>query len=323
MTAMRIMFCGETFPAARLLLQQRLPAAELCVWQDRSTLPPIRGDVLIPMMFHIDAAAMDAIRPRLIQQWGSGLEGVDLEAAHKRGIPVACVPASGSNADSVAEHALLLILALLRQLPQAQANVKAGVLGAPLGRMLGGCTICLWGLGASALSLARRLRAWAVKLIGITRDPAAPKVTAFDLDACYSSDQRAVALRQTDILVMCVRLHAATRHLVDANALTALPAGAYFVNTARGALVDYRALYSALSTSRLAGAALDVFWEEPIPAGDPLLALPNVIATPHIAGVTDRSYGDIADAVAENIERLHRGDPLLNSAGGRMSPTSV
>jgi phosphoglycerate dehydrogenase-like enzyme len=313
---MRVIFCGETFPASRLLLQERLPSAELYVWQDRSALPPLCGDVLIPMMFRIDATAMDAIRPRLIQQWGSGLEGVDLEAAHKRRIPVASVPASGSNADSVAEHTLLLILALLRQLPQAQAKIQAGVLGAPLGRMLEGCTICLWGLGATALSLARRLRCWAVKLIGISRDPAAPKVAAFGLDACYSSDRRDAALRQTDILVMCVRLHAATRHLVDAEALAALPSGAYLVNAARGALIDYDALRSALSTSRLAGAALDVFWEEPIPPNDPLLALPNVIATPHIAGVTDRSYGEIADAVAANIERLHRGNPLLNLAGG-------
>ena len=309
---MRIIFCGRTFPASRFLLEERLPADEVRVWQDRNAFPPMSGDVLIPMMFRIDATVMDAIRPRLIQQWGSGLEGVDLEAARKRGIPVASVPASGSNADSVAEHALLLMLALLRQWPQAQANLQAGVLGAPLGRMLAGSTVCLWGLGATALSLARRLHALDVKLIGITRDPAAAKVTAFSLDACYSSEQRAAALCQTDILVMSVRLHTATRNLVDAKALAELPAGACLVNAARGALVDYHALYSALSIGRLAGAALDVFWEEPIPPSDPLLALPNVIATPHIAGVTNRSYAEIADAVAENIERLRYGHPLLN-----------
>jgi len=300
---MRIIFCGNTFPASRRLLEERLPEAEICVWQDRNVLPP-GGDVLIPMMFRIDGAVMDIICPRLIQQWGSGLEGVDLEAAHKRGIAVASVPASGSNADSVAEHAVLLILALLRQLPQAQKNVQAGVLGAPLGRMLAGTTICLWGLGATALSLARRLRPWDAKLIGITRDPAAPKVAGFGLDACYRSDQSAVALRQTDILVVSLRLNTETRNLVDATALASLPAGAYLVNTARGALVDYHALYSALSTGHLAGAALDVFWEEPFPPGDPLLTLPNVIATSHIAGVTDRSYAGIADTVAANIKRL-------------------
>jgi phosphoglycerate dehydrogenase-like enzyme len=313
---MRILFCGETFPSARLLLQQRLPLGsndELHVWPDRGTPLNLKTvDVLIPMMFRIDTAVMDAAHVALIQQWGSGLEGVDLEAARARGIPVASVPASGSNAESVAEHVLLLILSLLRQLPQAQANVRAGILGAPLGRMLRGRSVCLYGLGATALSLARRLRALDVKLLGITRDPGAPKVAAFDLDECYSTSERNACLSQTEILVLCTRLCNETRELIDATVLAALPAGAYLLNAARGGLVEYDALYSALSSRRLAGAGLDVYWEEPIRPDDPLLVLPNVIATPHVAGVTDRSYGEIADAVAANIERLRRGKSPLN-----------
>ncbi len=309
---MRIVFCGETFPAARTVLQQRLPSAmadETCVWPDQGVLPKIGTiDVLIPMMFRIDAGVMDALRPRLIQQWGSGLEGIDLEAARRRGIPVKSVHTSGSNADSVAEHAILLILALLRHLPRAQANVQAGILGAPLGRTLAGRTVCIWGLGATALALARRLRALEAKLIGITRDPGASKVAAFKLDECYSVAEFSAGARQAEILVVCARLCNETRDVIDANVLAKLPAGAYVVNAARGALVDYHALYAALSSGRLAGAGLDVYWEEPIPADDPLLALPNVIATPHIAGVTEESYGEIADAVASNIERLRRGE---------------
>ena len=170
---MRIVFCGDTFPTARVVLQERLPADEYCVWHAASALHQMNGlDVLIPMMFSIDAAVMDRIHPRLIQQWGSGLEGVDLEAAQARGIPVAGVPASGSNAESVAEHALLLILSLLRQLPVAQANLRAGILGAPLGRMLAVRTVCLWGLGATAVSLARRLRPLDAKLLGNVRQAA-------------------------------------------------------------------------------------------------------------------------------------------------------
>jgi phosphoglycerate dehydrogenase-like enzyme len=310
---MRIVFCGETFPSARVLLQERLPIGECFACCDRTTLEQMTTvDVLIPMMFRIDAATMDRTCPRLIQQWGSGLEGVDLEAARARNIPVASVPTSGSNAESVAEHALLLILALLRQLPVAQANVHAGILGAPLGRMLAGRTVCLWGLGATALALARRLRALDVKLLGITRDPSAPKLAAFGLDACCSAENAAACLRKTQILVLCVRLNNQTRGLVDANTLATLCDGAYLVNAARGALLDYSALYTVLSNGRLAGAALDVFWEEPISPVDPLLALPNLIATPHVAGVTDRSYAQIANAVTANIERLRCGQPLLN-----------
>jgi phosphoglycerate dehydrogenase-like enzyme len=310
---MRIVFCGETFPSARMLLQERLPADECHVWRDGNSVCQTSGvDVLIPMMFRIDAPAMDHIRPRLIQQWGSGLEGVSLEAARARRIPVASVPACGSNAESVAEHALLLILSLLRQLPAAQANVRAGVLGAPLGRMLAGRTVCLWGLGATAFSLARRLRALDARLIGITRDPAAEKVAAFRLDACFPTEKHSECLRETEVLVLCVRLSNETRGLVNADVLATLREGAHLVNAARGALLDYDALYSALSTGRLRGAALDVFWNEPIACDDPLLTLPNVIATPHVAGVTEQSYREIADAVVANIERIRRGESALN-----------
>src|SRR5258708_556572 len=136
MTAMRIVFCGETFPSARVLLQERLQADECHVWPDGNTLCRTNGvDVLIPMMFRIDAPVMDNIRPRLIQQWGSGLEGVSLEAARARRIPVAGVPSSGSNAESVAEHTLLLILSLLRQLPAPPSNPPPAPPVAPLCRI--------------------------------------------------------------------------------------------------------------------------------------------------------------------------------------------
>jgi phosphoglycerate dehydrogenase-like enzyme len=310
---MRILFSGETFPSARAMIAERLPSDEFDVWPDRKVIPQMTDiDVLVPMMFRIDAVVLDALRPRLIQQVGSGLEGVDLAAARDRRIPVAALPASGSNADSVAEHVLMLVLALLRELPLAQANIRSGVLGSPMGRMLARRTVCLWGLGATALSLAQRFRAMGVTLLGITRDPSDPKVAAYGLDAVYSTADRRTCLARTDILIPCIRLSEATRGIVDAAAFDELPKGAYFVNAARGPLVAYRALYDALASRRLVGAALDVFWAEPIASDDPILALPNVIATPHIAGVTDRSYGEIVDAFAANIERFRRGEPLLN-----------
>ena len=315
---MKILFCGETFPAAPRLLEQFLPVGGIdeIVASPRAALrTALDGvDVVVPLMSRVDAALMDAGRFRLVQQWGAGLDGVDLEAARSRGIWVANVPASGGNADSVAEHTILLILATLRQLTTAQANLRRGVLGAPLGTMLAGRTVTLYGLGAIARALVRRLRAFGVRLVGITRDPSAPKVRELALDAVYSVRERDTALAQTDILVLCLPLSEETRGVIGADAFAALPPGAFLVNPARGALVDYHALYTALAQGRLGGVGLDVYWQEPIAPDDPLLAFPNVVATPHIAGITDRAYDEIAKVVVENIERLRCGEPPLYRA---------
>lgn len=312
---MRILFCGETFPGAPRLLQQRLRggADEILVSPSAALRTAVDGvDVVVPLMSRIDAALMDSGRFRLVQQWGAGLDGVDLEAARSRGIWVANVPSSGGNADSVAEHTILLILATLRQLTTAQANVRSGVLGAPIGTLLAGRTVTLYGTGAIAKALARRLRGFDVRLIGITRDPDTPKVRELCLDAAYSIHDRLTGLAQTDILVLCLSLSEKTRGVIDRDALAALPRGAFLVNPARGALIHYDALYAAVAEGRLAGVGLDVYWNEPIAPDDPLLAFPNVIATPHIAGVTNRSYDEIANTVVENIERLRRGEPPIN-----------
>jgi phosphoglycerate dehydrogenase-like enzyme len=314
---MRILFCSDAFPAARSYLARRLERSddELVICHEDHIVGALNGvDVVIPLMCRIDSTLMEAGSFQLIHQWGAGIEGVDLRAARQRGIRVANVPATGRNADSVAEHAILLAIALLRGFPAALANVKAGRLSAPLGHMLGSKTVCLYGLGATARALAKRLRAFNVRLVGITRDPSDPKVAEFRLDACYSTSDRDACLEQTDVLILCSRLTEETRGLIDARALRALRPGAYLVNAARGALIDYDALCSALASGHLAGAGLDVYWKEPIAPDDPLLALPNVIATPHVAGVTDRSYDEIADAVAANIQRLRRGETPLNCA---------
>jgi phosphoglycerate dehydrogenase-like enzyme len=322
----RILFCDDTFPAAAELLRQRLAQQRRSPRQDDEVLVSprdkvealIRGlgavDVLIPLMSRLDSATLNAGSIRLIQQWGAGLEGVDLEAARSRGIWVANVPAAGKNADSVAEHVILLILALLRQLPAANASVRAGILGQPLGQTLSGKAVCLYGLGGLAKALVKRLRPFDTTLFGVTRDPAAAKVADFALDQVWSSADREACFAQTDVLVVCTPLTRDTRAMIDDQALAALRPGSYLVNAARGPVVEYEALYSALQTGHLAGAGLDVFWVEPIAPDDPLLALPNVIATPHVAGATDGSYAAIADGVMRNIERLRRGEPPVSRA---------
>jgi phosphoglycerate dehydrogenase-like enzyme len=313
---MRILFCGDTFPDQPEYLRRRLPAEahdQLIVCPDDDISPMLDGvDVVIPRMGRVGRGEMEGGSFRLVQQWGAGLEGVDLAAAREKGIAVANVPATGGNAESVAEHALLLILALLRDLPKAQSNVRAGILGAPIGKVLAGRTVCLYGLGAIALPLAKRLQALGVRLIGVTRDAFSAKVEAFNLDRCFSIKDRDRAFAETDILILCVRYFEEMRGTIGAHALGSLRPGAYLINIARGGLLDKDALYDALMRGHLSGAGLDVFSSEPVPREEPLLALPNVIVTPHIGGVTDESFRDIADAVAANIERLRRGQTPLH-----------
>src|ERR1700733_14627626 len=104
------------------------------------------------------------------------------------------------------------------------------------------------------------------------------------------------------------------REMIGARELAKLPRGSYVINVARGGVIHGEALYSQLACGHLAGAGLDVFWQEPLPTNDPILTLPNVIATPHVGGVTESSFGMIADVIAENIERLRRGQPPLHLA---------
>jgi phosphoglycerate dehydrogenase-like enzyme len=313
---MRILFCGDAFPDQPEYLRQRLPidaGDELIVCREPDIRPMLDGvEVVIPRMQRIGRREMEAGNFRLVQQCGAGLEGVDIPAAREKGIHVANVPATGENAESVAEHALLLILSLLRDLPQAQANVRAGVLGAPIGKMLAGRTVCLYGLGAIALPLAKRLQVFGVRLIGITRDPSSPKVEDFNLERCFSINDRDRAFAETDVLVLCMRYTEEMRGLIGVHELSCLRPGAYLINIARGGVVNNHALQEALMRGQLAGAGLDVFWQEPLPVDDPILTLPNVIATPHIAGVTQESFAHMAEAVAINIQRLRRGEPLLN-----------
>jgi len=312
----RILFCGNTFPDAPQYLRQYLdPTAndEILVCEGKDLIRSIEGvDILIPKMQRIGADVIQQGTFRLIQQWGAGLEGIDLEAASSKGVFVSNVPADGGNAESVAEHAMLLTLALLRSLPESQQNVRTGILGSPLGRMLAGRTVCIYGLGAIALPLARRLRAFDANLIGISREVTAEKTARFHLSRCYSVEEQHLAFAETDVLILCMRYTENMRGMIGALELTALKPGSYLINVARGGVIDEQALYTQLSIGHLAGAGLDVFWQEPLPVNDPILSLPNVIATPHVGGVTETSFKAIAGAVAANIERLRRGQLPLH-----------
>ncbi|GAA4787345.1 hypothetical protein GCM10023200_21930 [Actinomycetospora chlora] len=263
-------------------------------------------DVLCPMGSTISGALMDATTPVMIQQFGVGLSGVDLDAAAARGLPVDNVSgAESGNAVAVAEIALLHLLALLRRFEDARANVAKELVGEPSGRTLAGRTVGVLGVGDIGAEVITRLRAFGAEAVGVGRRPRAETPRAVDLldDAHYHrTGELTAALARCDDLVVACPLTPETRGIVGAAALAALRPGGHVVNVARGPVVDHDALLEALRSGHVAGAGLDVTWTEPIDPHDPLLA-ENVAVTPHVGGVTDTSYAGIAAGFVASLER--------------------
>lgn len=268
-------------------------------------------EVLIPTMASVDRALLaSADRLRLIQQCGVGLEGIDLAAARERAIPVANVPSDVSgNADSVAELGIYLMVGLSRDVRAMAASLAYRVVGSPAGRSLAGKTVGLVGLGGIGTALARRLVAFDVRLIAVRRDPRKPP-PKLPLAWIGGADDLPRLLAEADYTVLCLPVDEPNRHLLDRERLALMKPGAYLVNLGRGGLVDREALAAALASGRLAGAGLDVFWEEPPDPADPIFQY-NVLATPHVGGATDVAIAGIREAVVENIRRLDRGEAPL------------
>jgi len=307
---------GTGFAAVRQFLIEALPDAQF----DQIEVATLRAkghkaDVMLPAMSRIDGALMDRIEGlRLIQQWGAGLEGVDIAAATERKIAVANVPTPGTgNAESVAEWCVMAAIALSRRLPLAQETIRTGgTWGTPLGRALIGRTAGIVGLGGIGQALASRLRPFGMRLVGLQRRPEPALAERLGMEWVDGPERLAELLRRSDYLFLCVPLTEQTRHLIDEAALAMLPPQACIINAARGGLLSTQAMLRALQEGRLIGVGLDVFEQEPLDPASPLLGRADVIATSHIAGVTDVSYRGIARGVVANIVRILAGQPPFN-----------
>lgn len=267
---------------------------------------------LIPTMSPVTAKTMDtADSLRLIQQMGAGLEGVDINAATARGIQVANVPTGASgNADSVAELGIFMMLGLARRALEIPANLRLGRLGRPMGITLKGKTAGLIGLGGIGKALVQRLKAFDMRLIGIKRQASPEFAAAYGLDWVGSLAELPQLLAESDFVILSLPDSPDTHGLIGQARMAQMKPGGFLINLGRGGLLDRPALLSALQQGNLAGAGLDVFWQEPPDPDDPIFAC-NVIATPHIGGVTDTSLEGIYQGVSENLRRLQQGKPLL------------
>ena len=274
---------------------------ELCPESDNARfavlLPEI--EVLWHVLKPVSAAVIDkAPKLRLIQKIGSGVNTIDVEAAKRRGVAVCNLP--GTNSRAVAEMTLLLMLACLRRLPQLHAHVRDANWAEAWGLQdrfgeLGGRTVGLMGYGEVPKILAPILEALGASVRYWSRSRS-------------NADFEAV-LTTSDIVSLHLPLTPATDKLIDPRRMKR---GAILVNTARGGLVDEAALVEALRSGHLAAAGLDVFAQEPLPANHPLLALPNVVCTPHLAWLTGETLERSITAALENVRRLQEGVPLLN-----------
>lgn len=242
-----------------------------------------------------------APRLRAIARTGVGYESVDLEAATERAIPVAITP--GANHESVAEHALALILALSRNVVANDRMVRGGGWDRRPVRPLRGATLGVVGLGRIGRALAERAAALGMRVAacGGRDDP--------DFDRRHGVRRLGFdeLLGASDVVALCLPLTPRTRGLFDRRAFDRMRPGALLVNTARGGLVVEADLYDALASGRLGGAGLDVTAAEPPERDNPLLGLPNVVFSPHLAGVDTAALDDSAESAARIVVDLYRG----------------
>ncbi|MDR1622961.1 MAG: 2-hydroxyacid dehydrogenase [Synergistaceae bacterium] len=251
---------------------------------------------------------------KLQQQWGTGLEGIDMDACRELGIVVCNTPSRGTgNAEGVTEIALLHMLLLGRKYAFASENARTGKMFSPRGISLWRKTACVVGLGNLGRTIAERLAVMGMTLRGVNRSPVSPDgLEKMGVKEFFPLNRLREAVPGCRFVVAALSLNDETRGIFDESFFRAMDKDAFFVNVARGALVDESALLRALDESRLAGAGLDVLKDEPPHPGNPLLSHPSVTLTPHIGGNTDESAKGIFDFIRDNVGRLSRGEEPLS-----------
>ena len=259
---------------------------------------------------------------QLIQQTGIGVDNVDIRYCTSKSILVANVPLA--NAVSVAEHTLFLILYLAKNvkvklLANNDKNSNNGLVferrvTSTLGSEIQRKVLVIIGLGATGLEVAKRAKSFGMHVIAVTKNPFLKKQgidKAFFVDSLGGPEILSESISRADYVSLHTPLTEETKNMIGAKELALMKKSAYLVNVARAAIVDREALYTALSNGKIAGAAFDVFWEEPPNPNDKLLNLNNFVLTPHIAGWTADSVDAIARIIATNVERFAQGEVPL------------
>jgi D-2-hydroxyacid dehydrogenase (NADP+) len=252
-------------------------------------------------------------RLRWISFWSAGLDKSITPEMEARD-PL-LTNASGVHGPNIAEQVLAWMLMFSRRMPElfrAQQSREWKSTREVAPDELTGRTLGIAGFGRIGEALACRARAFGMRIVASKRNTATRYDGSITLDALYSADQLPEMLAESDHVCVAIPLTPNTHHLFDSDLIAHMKPGAYFYNVSRGKLVDEAALIAALREGRLAGAGLDVFETEPLPAESPLWGMENVIITPHVAGLTPHYFTRAAALFADNLERYLAGEPLEN-----------
>ena len=272
------------------------------------------ADVLVISGLWRNELAARAPKLRFIQSVGAGTDQFDRAVLKERGIRLAS--AQGVNVNAVSEHVMSLILALARRLPEARDNQAKHVWRSMLSDLtqredeLGGKTLLVVGLGGIGGRLARLAKAFDMRVIGVKRDLS--KGTE-GVDSVHTLAELKTLLPQADFVALTCPLTRETENVIDAAAFAKMKPCAYLINAARGRCVEEGALIEALRKGSIAGAALDVTVDEPLPPASPVWDLSNIFITPHTAGETRRYEDNVLDTLLDNLQRLWRGEAMLRN----------
>ncbi len=255
------------------------------------------------------ASLAKADRLKAIGRAGVGVDTIDVDAASERGIPVLTAPAG--NTIAAAELTMALLLAIARKVPAADRSMKAGEWDRKSfsGIELYGKTLGLVGAGRIGGQVAKRARAFGMSVL--VYDPYLTPERAMELDVKLATLDEVIT--SADVLSVHVPLTDATANLIGAPQLAAMKKGALLLNVARGGVVNEQALLGALTTGHLAGAALDVYEQEPLSKDSPLRSLPNVVMTPHLGASTAEAQQNVAIEIAEAVRNCLANGDLANA----------
>lgn len=321
---MKIGFYAGPTEFASSILRELKPKLENVTWAEwePGAKPPAQ-DVQVLLALGPVTRELMAGLPELVlvHTLSDGYESVDMNAATELGIRVSYSPGDVTgNSDSVAEYAVLLMLATARRLSVALRAIRGHAIKMPgRGHALIGANVCIVGTGSIGAKIAQRLATFGVNLTGVDLLPLhAPKNIP-----TTTPDHLKQAVANADFVVLCVRATAENTHMIDAGVLAAMKKGAVLINIARGSLVDEKALFTAIKTGHLGGAGLDVEEHEPIPVDDPLLTLPEVFITPHQAGLTTLTIQGTAEYAADVIAKLRAGEPIASQLNTPQKTRSI